>query len=60
MFLQQSVLVVTQSSGTTTKEALELFINDPETDAVVMIGEIGGSLEAEAARWYRDSGSKNQ
>jgi succinyl-CoA synthetase alpha subunit len=44
--------------GTTTKEALELFINDPETDAVVMIGEIGGSLEAEAARWYRDSGSK--
>ena len=44
--------------GTTTKEALELFINDPETDAVVMIGEIGGSLEAEAPRWYRDSGSK--
>ena len=35
--------------GTTTKEALELFINDPETEAVVMIGEIGGSLEAEAA-----------
>ena len=44
--------------GTTTKEALELFINDPETDAVVMIGEIGGSLEAEAARWYKESGSK--
>lgn len=44
--------------GTTTKEALELFINDPETDAVVMIGEIGGSLEAEAARWYKASGSK--
>ena len=43
--------------GTTTKEALELFINDPETDAVVMIGEIGGSLEAEAARWYKASGS---
>jgi len=44
--------------GTTTKEALELFINDPETEAVVMIGEIGGSLEAEAARWYKQSGSK--
>ena len=43
--------------GTTTKQALELFINDPETDAVVMIGEIGGSLEAEAARWYKASGS---
>ena len=44
--------------GTTTKEALELFINDPETEAVVMIGEIGGSLEAEAARWYKQSGSE--
>lgn len=44
--------------GTTTKEALELFINDPETEAVVMIGEIGGQLEAEAARWYKESGSK--
>ena len=43
--------------GTTTKEALELFINDPETEAVVMIGEIGGGLEAEAARWYKESGS---
>ena len=43
--------------GTTTKDALELFINDPETEAVVMIGEIGGSLEAEAARWYKASGS---
>jgi len=44
--------------GTTTKEALELFINDTETDCVVMIGEIGGQLEAEAARWYQASGSK--
>ncbi|MDR2236500.1 MAG: succinate--CoA ligase subunit alpha [Chryseobacterium sp.] len=44
--------------GTTTREALELFINDPETEAVVMIGEIGGGLEAEAARWYKASGSK--
>ena len=43
--------------GTTTREALELFINDPETEAVVMIGEIGGGLEAEAARWYKESGS---
>ena len=43
--------------GTTTKEALELFINDPETEAVVMIGEIGGNLEAEAARCYKESGS---
>lgn len=44
--------------GTTTKDALELFINDTETDAVVMIGEIGGNLEAEAARWYKASGSQ--
>lgn len=44
--------------GTTTKEALELFVNDPETDAIVMIGEIGGQLEAEAARWYKQSGSQ--
>ncbi|MEN2434157.1 succinate--CoA ligase subunit alpha [Weeksellaceae bacterium A-14] len=44
--------------GTTTKDALELFINDPETDAVVMIGEIGGSLEADAAKWYKASGSQ--
>lgn len=44
--------------GTTTKEALELFINDPDTEAVVMIGEIGGQLEAEAARWYKESGSR--
>ncbi|NCU06133.1 MAG: succinate--CoA ligase subunit alpha [Chitinophagaceae bacterium] len=44
--------------GTTTKEALELFMNDPETDAVVMIGEIGGGMEAEAARWYKDNAKK--
>lgn len=43
--------------GTTTKEAVELLINDPETEAVVMIGEIGGQLEADAANWYKDSGS---
>ena len=44
--------------GTTTREAIELFINDDETEAIVMIGEIGGQLEAEAARWYQNSGSK--
>ncbi len=44
--------------GTTTKEAVELLINDPETECVVMIGEIGGQLEADAAKWYKESGSK--
>ena len=44
--------------GTTTKEAVEMLINDPETEAVVMIGEIGGQLEADAAHWYKNSGSK--
>ena len=44
--------------GTTTKEALELLINDPESEAVVMIGEIGGQLEIDAAKWYKESGSK--
>ena len=44
--------------GTTTKEAVELLINDPETECVVMIGEIGGQLEADAANWYKNSGSK--
>ena len=44
--------------GTTTKEAVELFMNDPETDAIVMIGEIGGGMEAEAARWIRETGNK--
>ena len=43
--------------GTSTKEAVELLINDPETEAVVMIGEIGGQLEADAAHWYKASGS---
>ena len=44
--------------GTTTKDALELFINDDDTDYVVVIGEIGGQLEIEAAKWYKESGSK--
>jgi len=44
--------------GTTTKEAVQLFMNDPETDAIVMIGEIGGDLEAQAARWIKENGTK--
>ena len=44
--------------GTTTQEAVEMLINDPQTKAVVMIGEIGGQLEADAANWYKASGSK--
>ncbi len=44
--------------GTTTKEAVELFMNDPETDAIVMIGEIGGGMEAEASRWIKEHGNK--
>ncbi|MFD2697864.1 succinate--CoA ligase subunit alpha [Mesonia sediminis] len=44
--------------GTTTKEAVELLINDEDTKCVVMIGEIGGQLEADAAKWYKASGSK--
>ena len=43
--------------GTTTKEAVELLINDEDTKCVVMIGEIGGQLEADAAQWYKASGS---
>ncbi|WP_298316208.1 succinate--CoA ligase subunit alpha [uncultured Aquimarina sp.] len=43
--------------GTTTKEAVELLINDPETSCVVMIGEIGGQLEADAAKWIKESGT---
>jgi succinyl-CoA synthetase alpha subunit len=44
--------------GTTTKEAVELFMNDPETDGIVMIGEIGGGMEAEAARWIKENSRK--
>jgi len=44
--------------GTTTKEAVELFMNDPETDGIVMIGEIGGSMEADAARWIKENNRK--
>ena len=41
--------------GTTTKEAVELLMNDPETEGIIMIGEIGGGMEAEAARWVKDN-----
>lgn len=44
--------------GTTTKEAVELLMNDPETEGIVMIGEIGGNLEAIAARWIKEYGTK--
>lgn len=44
--------------GTTTKEAVELLMKDPETDGIVMIGEIGGTLEAEASRWIKENGTK--
>lgn len=44
--------------GTTTKEAVELLMNDPQTEAIVMIGEIGGSMEAEAAQWIKENGTK--
>lgn len=44
--------------GTTTKEAVEMFMNDPDTDGIIMIGEIGGSMEAEAAYWIKENGTK--
>jgi len=44
--------------GTTTKEAVELLMNDPDTDGIIMIGEIGGGMEAEAARWIQENGTK--
>ncbi|WP_324718925.1 succinate--CoA ligase subunit alpha [Salinimicrobium sp. HB62] len=44
--------------GTTTKEAVELLMNDDETECIVMIGEIGGQLEADAARWIKENGNK--
>lgn len=44
--------------GTTTKEAVELLMNDPETEGIVMIGEIGGNLEAIAARWIKENSTK--
>jgi succinyl-CoA synthetase alpha subunit len=44
--------------GTTTKEAVQLLMEDPETEGIIMIGEIGGNLEAEAGRWIKEHGTK--
>lgn len=44
--------------GTTTKDAIELFMNDDETNCIVMIGEIGGQLETDAAKWVAKNGNK--
>jgi succinyl-CoA synthetase alpha subunit len=44
--------------GTTTKEAVELLMNDPETECIIMIGEIGGQLEADAAHWVKANGNR--
>lgn len=44
--------------GTTTKEAVELLMNDPETECIIMIGEIGGQLEADAAKWIKSDGNR--
>lgn len=44
--------------GTSTMEAVQLLMNDPETEGIIMIGEIGGSMETDAARWIRDNGNK--
>ena len=44
--------------GTTTKDAVELLMQDPETDGIIMIGEIGGSMEADAAYWVKEHGTK--
>ena len=44
--------------GTPTRDAVELLMNDPETEGIIMIGEIGGSMEAEAAQWIKDNNRK--
>ena len=44
--------------GTTTKDAVELLMNDPDTEGIIMIGEIGGSMEADAARYIKAHGTK--
>ncbi|MAM05321.1 MAG: succinate--CoA ligase subunit alpha [Flavobacteriales bacterium] len=44
--------------GTTTKEAVQMFMNDPDTHGIIMIGEIGGQLEADAANWIKENGTK--
>ena len=44
--------------GTTTRDAVQLFMADPETEGIVMIGEIGGNMEADAAYWIKENGTK--
>jgi len=44
--------------GTTTKEAVMMLMEDPETEGIIMIGEIGGSMEADASRWIKEHGTK--
>lgn len=44
--------------GTSTLEAVKLLMNDPDTEGIVMIGEIGGSMETDAARWIKEHGTK--
>lgn len=44
--------------GTTTREAIEMFMEDPETEGIIMIGEIGGNMEADAANWVKENGTK--
>lgn len=44
--------------GTTTKDAVQLLMEDPETDGIIMIGEIGGNMEADAARWIKENSTK--
>ncbi len=44
--------------GTTTKDAVQLLMEDPDTDGIIMIGEIGGSMEADAANWIKENGTK--
>jgi succinyl-CoA synthetase alpha subunit len=44
--------------GTTTLEAVQLFMEDDDTDGIIMIGEIGGSMEADAANWIKEHGTK--
>jgi len=44
--------------GTTTKEAVEMLMNDPETEGIILIGEIGGTYEADAAKWIRSDGNR--
>lgn len=45
-------------NGTSTRDAVELFMNDPETKGIIMIGEIGGGMEAEAGYWIKEHGTK--